>query len=146
MSDMTKHSPGPWRFENLDGEAVPFDWCSGRFYNNPSVVDANGNHVVGCGEYLVFEGHDDAQRAANVALIVSAPEMHAELDRIRRELVEVRERLTEAEQLLSACYSPVRRIAEGGSRTREDLERAEETFRWLKRYLKPQAMPVKDKP
>ncbi len=47
--------------------------------------------------------------------------------------------LVEAEQILSACYSPVRLIAEGGSRTRADLDLAAETFAALKRYLKPEA-------
>lgn len=61
-------------------------------------------------------------------------------------MVEVRTRLAEAEQLLSACYSPVRRIAEGGSRTREDLDLAAETFAALKRYLKPVAVPADSAP
>jgi hypothetical protein len=47
--------------------------------------------------------------------------------------------LVEAEQILSACYSPVRLIAEGGSRTRADLDLAAETFAALKRYMKPEA-------
>lgn len=55
-------------------------------------------------------------------------------------------RLAEAEALLSACYSPVRRIAEGGSRTREDLDLAAETFAALKRYLKPVAVPADSAP
>jgi hypothetical protein len=72
-----KHSPAPWKFvadtydkdDNLDRVEVPYDYRSRRFCFNPSIVDANGNEVVGCDEYYVFTTPE------NVRLMVHAPEL-----------------------------------------------------------------------
>jgi hypothetical protein len=75
---MSKHSLAPWRFvaDSLDNETfdylkkdVPYDYHSGEYADNPFIVDANGETVVGCDEYYVFS------KPENVRLMVHAPEL-----------------------------------------------------------------------
>ena len=57
---------------------VPFDFTGPGYYNNPSIEGPGGETVVGCGEYLVFGPNFNCEkgtRAANVALICSAPDL-----------------------------------------------------------------------
>ena len=81
----TQHTPGPWVFV-ADGEMdndcntpripVPFDFSGPGYYNNPSIEGPNGETIAGCGEYLIFGPHGNKEvRAANVALLCSAPEL-----------------------------------------------------------------------
>jgi hypothetical protein len=75
---MSKHSLAPWRFvaDSFDKETfdylkkdVPYDYHSGEYADNPFIVDANGETVVGCDEYYVFS------KPENVRLMVHAPEL-----------------------------------------------------------------------
>lgn len=66
-----KHTPGPWRFTNDDGVEVPFTYRSKGYYDNPQIIGANGETVVGCGEYYIFSGPEDAR------LIAAAPDLLA---------------------------------------------------------------------
>lgn len=84
-----KHTPGPWfygiAYEPERGP-VPFDYQAPGYYQNPGIIGANGDTVVGCDEYHVFNSPQDA------ALIAAAPELLAEL----RDLVRVARDLMEA--------------------------------------------------
>lgn len=98
MTTQHKHSPAPWRFA-IDGEMddgcnipkvdAPLNFRGMGYYNNPSIIDANGEMVVGCSEYNVF---DSPNQPSNVALMLSAPELLAALE----EIVELTERYSES--------------------------------------------------
>lgn len=74
---MSKHTAGPWVFGILswgDGaiqeiEEKPFDYSGPGYYDNPSIMDKNGNEIVGCGEYDVFSSPE------NTRLMVAAPDL-----------------------------------------------------------------------
>ena len=74
---MSKHTPGPWVFGILSwGEGAkegveekPFDYSGPGYYENPSIMDKNGNEIVGCGEYDVFSSPE------NTRLMVAAPDL-----------------------------------------------------------------------
>ena len=81
------HSPAPWRF-CIDGEMddycniqkvdAPLNFSAIGYGNNPSIIDANGDTVVGCSEYNVFASRN---QSANVALMLAAPELLAALEK-----------------------------------------------------------------
>jgi hypothetical protein len=73
---MRMHTPGPWRF-GLDGEEKPFDYEGPGYYGNPSIFGPDGQEVVGCDEYYVFRGPDDAR------LIAAAPDLLEALKALR---------------------------------------------------------------
>ena len=92
-------TPGPWRFvadgpmdDNCDIPRVdvPAEFSGPGYYNNPSIESADGKEIVGCGEYLVFgPTFKKEERAANVRLLCSAPDLYAALENI----IEHRERM-----------------------------------------------------
>ena len=60
---------------------VPADFSGPGYYNNPSIESSDGKEVVGCGEYLVFGPKSQKEeRAANVCLLRSAPDLYAALE------------------------------------------------------------------
>ena len=87
MTTQSKHTPRPWRFV-VDGEMddtgdipkvdAPLNFRARGYCNNPSIIDADGEVVVGCNEYNVF---DSPHQPANVALLLSAPELLAALEK-----------------------------------------------------------------
>ena len=89
---MSKHTPGPWVFgifsygegSTLGVEEKPFDYTGPGYYDNPSIIDKNGNEIVGCGEYDVFSSPE------NTRLMVAAPEMLEVLETIKRRMYEPR--------------------------------------------------------
>ena len=80
-----QHTPGPWRFV-VDGEMdddcnipkvdAPLNYQTKCYCNNPFIIGADGEEVVGCSEYNVFAGPN---QAANVALMIAAPDLLAAL-------------------------------------------------------------------
>lgn len=77
---MSKHTPGPWIFgvEEWDDDACrhkpvakPFDYSGPGYYGNPFIFGADGNEIVGCGEYMVF------RNPADIRLLVAAPDLLA---------------------------------------------------------------------
>jgi len=86
MTTQSKHAPRPWRFV-VDGEMdddcnipkvdAPLNYQAKGYCNNPFIIGADGEEVVGCSEYNVFAGPN---QAANVALLLSAPELLAALE------------------------------------------------------------------
>jgi hypothetical protein len=49
------------------------DYKSGGYSQNPAIMGADGQHIVGCDEYDVFENK------ADIALILAAPDLYAAL-------------------------------------------------------------------
>lgn len=73
---MSAHTPGPWWFGiayEPERGSVPLDYRSGGYCDNPMIFGAGGEHIVGCGEYNVFEKVDDLR------LMLAAPMMLAAL-------------------------------------------------------------------
>ena len=69
---MSKHTPGPWMFGIRGDEKPiekPFDYCGPGFYDNPAIFGSDGNEVVGCDEYMIFNSE------ADVRLIAAAPDL-----------------------------------------------------------------------
>lgn len=61
---------------NIPKVDAPLNFSAIGYGNNPSIIDANGDTVVGCPEYNVFASPN---QPANVALMCSAPELLAAL-------------------------------------------------------------------
>jgi hypothetical protein len=79
-----KHTPGPWRFVpswNRDTEVHP-TYSADGYCNNPFIIGER-SEVVGCDEYDVFYGATKAERAANIRLMLAAPEMLAMLHGVK---------------------------------------------------------------
>ena len=79
MSEL-KH-PGPWKYGmtvygTLDNDGIgfrdyPIGYEAAGYCDNPYIVDANGETVAGCDEYLVFNSKEA------VALLLAAPDLYA---------------------------------------------------------------------
>ena len=61
---------------NIQKVDAPLNFRAIGYGNNPSIIDANGDTVVGCSEYNVFTSRN---QSANVALMIAAPELLAAL-------------------------------------------------------------------
>ena len=79
----------PWRYTKCDpmddddrGD-LPLDHDAGweSHLENPMIVDADGNRIVGHGEYHVF---GEKNRVDNLRLLLAAPELLAALKYARR--------------------------------------------------------------
>ena len=83
---MSKHTPGPWRW--VGGTEYSDDYSewhrptidiatyqSPGYYNNPTLVGAGDEQVVGCDEYNILMGSTADERAANGRLIAAAPDL-----------------------------------------------------------------------
>ena len=69
---MNKHTPGPWFYGicyEPEKGPIPIEHQSPGYYDNPAIMGANGEHVVGCSEYNVFQNKSD------IALLTAAPEL-----------------------------------------------------------------------
>ena len=67
-------TPGPWFYGiayHPEKGPQPLDYTGPGYYDNPGIIGANGNTLVGCDEYDVFDNPRDT------ALMVAAPELHA---------------------------------------------------------------------
>jgi hypothetical protein len=80
-----KHTPGPWLFGlhryNDDSNQYevlvkPFDYSGPGYYDNPSILAADGTEIVGCDEYQVFGSPADRQ------LLCAAPDILEALERL----------------------------------------------------------------
>lgn len=76
---MNTRTKGPWRFV-ANGVEVPPSYSGPGYYDNPSIVDTSGEHVVGCDEYDVFTCGN--KREDNIRLILTAPELLEALEKL----------------------------------------------------------------
>lgn len=89
---MNKHSPAPWKFRRhwydpeYDPPEYPVDYKSTGYSENPAIIDANEETVVGCDEYNVFNGPN---QAANVSLMLAAPDLLEALETILANYIRV---------------------------------------------------------
>lgn len=104
-----EHTPGPWWFgvsgyDVSDPQGpVPYTYTGPGFYDNPAIYGANNEPIIECSEYDVFcddlDGGKD-ERAANIALMIAAPETAAERDRLKEVNAELLVALDAAETML----------------------------------------------
>jgi hypothetical protein len=75
-----KHTPGPWfygiAYEPEKGEQ-PLSYRGPGYYQNPGLLSASGETIVGCDEYDIFGPLREEEREANICLIAAAPELLA---------------------------------------------------------------------
>lgn len=67
-TETAQHSPIPWQWmrEDDDYNMIPCEpfWQSENYSGNKYICDANGNRIVGVGEYDVMNGDNHAENAA----------------------------------------------------------------------------------
>lgn len=73
-------TPGPWKY-GIANERIEqnLSYRGPGYYSNAGIFSGN-QLIVGCDEYDIFDGKDEAERDANVRLILAAPELLAALD------------------------------------------------------------------
>jgi hypothetical protein len=91
------HTPGPWKYgrkvykDDSDLEKtvkeLPFDYKPNNFGCGASIFGPNDEDVAGNDEYQVFFNPED------IELIVAAPNMKDEIDRLKEEKIELLEAL-----------------------------------------------------
>ena len=98
---------------------VPAEFSGPGYYNNPSIESADGKEIVGCGEYLVFgPTFKKEERAANVRLLCSAPDLLAALEATEAKLTQA------ARAFYGAGNAKALREAFEGWRTTAEADRA----------------------
>lgn len=104
---MSRITPGPWRWTAGDKEIDIETYKSPGYYDNPQLLGANDEHVVGCGEYTVVHNTANARAiaalpeaierlewvAANLENVATHPEeypnLHSEAMKVRRILARI---------------------------------------------------------
>lgn len=75
-----QHTPGPWRWTDGDHDIDIAIYESPGYYNNPELLGADGECIVGCDEYWIIGPiRDRGVQTANALLIATSPELLAEL-------------------------------------------------------------------
>lgn len=69
----------PWPGDEDGDNDLPLDYDPDSYGGNPQIIDADGNKVVGHGEYHVF---GEVNRVDNVRLLLAAPKLLAMLEQI----------------------------------------------------------------
>ena len=117
MSDETKHSPGPWRWE--------------RYEQNDGIhqrlIDAQGDRVLWAYAATQYDGDIPCEAScseANAALIARAPDLLAEVERLRGELAAERELVRQGNHAGNAWDERYRALESDLREAREALKRS----------------------
>lgn len=86
-------SPLPWKWmrENENCEMVPCgpEWQANQYYGNKYICDANGEKIMGVGEYDIMQGdHKEADAAFVISAVNAYPlavELVAALEAVQRD-------------------------------------------------------------